>query len=360
MDRGRTQLLVFLGVALLSGCLHPADERARRDFEEVGRARVAGVDVAIEPGAVIEATEGAPARLVLRASAPVVEVTLSNAAPGATFDIRVENLTADAVVTGTGIDAVATPSPLVRTVSATAPAAIRIAPDEVGASRTVRIGYVSDLHVRTDNVAAMAAVIEDDPTIDMVLCGGDLVDSGADEGQWDAIMQALEALSVPFYSTIGNHEVNWNDGVEYQRRLGRTSYAFDYHGVRFALVDSASATLAQRVFDFADDALAESGASVRVFVTHVPLLDSSGMRNAGFSSRLEAEEILAMLVRNHVDMTLYGHVHALEVFENAGIPAYIGGGGGGHDNVFDGVDHYFLVFTLDPIARQIEAEIVDL
>ncbi len=375
MDRTREQLLAArlrapgrrpvcavagLGVALLAGCLHPADERARRDFEEVGRASVAGVEVTIDPGAVTDVTEGSSIRLVMRASAPVAMISLDGADPGASFEIRIENVTADAVVTGTGLDAVAAPSPLIRTVTATAPAVIRVAPEDAGVPRRIRFGYVSDLHVRTDNVAAMAEAIVDDPTIELVLSGGDLVDSGADRGQWDAMMQALAALPVPFYSTIGNHEVNWDDGAEYHRRLGRASYAFDHHGVRFVLVDGANATLAPRVFRFADEALADGGADVRVFVTHVPLLDSSGLRNAGFSSRLEAEKILAMLVRNQVDLTLYGHVHALETFENAGIPAYIGGGGGGHDNVFDDVDHYFLVFTVDPAAREIEAEIVDL
>jgi predicted phosphodiesterase len=232
---------------------------------------------------------------------------------------------------------------------------VDIAPTAVAELRPIRFAFVSDFQVNADAGAAIVEAINEDSSIEMVLCTGDIIDRGSDLEQWATMEPVLARLRIPLYATTGNHELNGDGGVEYHRRLGRMNYSFDYHGVRFGLADSGSATLAPRVFDFLDSAFAADGAALRIFMTHIPLLDSSGIRNGGFSSRLEAERILAMLARNGVDLTLYGHVHSFEVFSNARIPAFISGGGGGTDNAFDGIGDHFLLVTADPVARRAEA-----
>ncbi len=341
-------------VVLVGSCMHPADERARYDFEEVGHGAAGGVTLAVDPGVVLAAS-AAPVSFTVRASAPVLVIEVDGLG---TAEIVVTNLTADARVSGSGVTAVSTPAPLSRRIEVQMPARIAIAPVDNTALRPVRLAYASDFHINTSALAALVASVNADPTIDMVMCGGDIIDKGSELEQWEALMPILADLAVPFYTTVGNHELNGDGGVEFHRRLGRMSYTFDYHGVRVAFADSGSATMAPRVFDHLDDTLGAAGAEVRLLVTHTPLFDSSGLRNGGFSSRLEAERILAMLARNHVDLTLYGHVHSFEAFQNARIPAYIANSGGGTDNAFDGIGDHYLVIDIDPTLRRATVALV--
>ena len=351
---GTAARLLTALVVMVGACMHPADERARYDFEEVGHASAQGVTIAADPGVVLTAS-ATPPRFTVRASAPHLVIDVDGTG---TAEIVVTNLTADAEVSGAGVTAVSSPAPLSRRVEVELPARIDLAPADNSALRPVRFAYTSDFHINTGAMTALVAAVNADPTIEMVMCGGDIIDKGSELDQWERLAPILAELAVPFYTTVGNHELNGDGGVEYHRRLGRMSYTFDYHGVRVAFADSGSATMAPRVFDYLDDTLAATGAAVRLLVTHTPLFDSSGIRNGGFSSRLEAERILAMLVRNEVDLLLYGHVHSFEAFQNARIPAYIANGGGGQDNAFDGIGDHYLAIDIDPVSRRATVALV--
>jgi hypothetical protein len=59
-----------------------------------------------------------------------------------------------------------------------------------------------------------------------------------------------------------------------------------------------------------------------------------------------------------VDVTLYGHIHSYYHFENAGIPAYISGGGGSHPERFDQIGRHFLLVHADPVSETLRVEVV--
>jgi hypothetical protein len=81
---------------------------------------------------------------------------------------------------------------------------------------------------------------------------------------------------------------------------------------------------------------------------HIPPLDPIGVRNGAFASRIEAAKLLGRLAEGHVDLTLYGHIHSYYEFDNAGIPAFISGGGGAIPERFDGIGRHFMLFQADP------------
>jgi hypothetical protein len=54
------------------------------------------------------------------------------------------------------------------------------------------------------------------------------------------------------------------------------------------------------------------------------------------------------MARENVDLTLYGHIHSYYSFTNAGIPAFISGGGGAIPETFDGVGRHYLAVDVDP------------
>lgn len=348
MDRTAAKLLII--TTLGAGCFDPAGERARRDLDEVGRHAGDGLAVTVEPGAVLELSEAGDA-IRVRAGAPVTEIEVAGSGPE--LWLTVENVMPGAEVSGAGVLEVEAPTSLSRRILVRAPAGVRIAPPDVDDRRPVRFGFVSDYQGNDEVATALAELINADPAIEFLLCAGDIVDKGDDVKGWSRMQPVFDALAVPMYATNGNHELyGGGDGAEFHRRLGRMNYTFDYRGVRFALADTGSATMAERVFDYLDERLGESGAEVRIFVAHIPPIDPSGVRNGGFSSRLEAERVLAMLARRGVDLTLYGHIHTLEMFANAGIPAVISGGGGGWHDPFDGFGYHLLVMDVDPIARR--------
>jgi Icc-related predicted phosphoesterase len=80
---------------------------------------------------------------------------------------------------------------------------------------------------------------------------------------------------------------------------------------------------------------------------HIPPLDPVGVRNGAFASRSEASALLARFAEARVDLTLYGHIHSYYSFDNAGIPAFISGGGGALPERFDDIGRHFLLIDVD-------------
>ena len=68
--------------------------------------------------------------------------------------------------------------------------------------------------------------------------------------------------------------------------------------------------------------------------------------------------LLSRLASAKVDLTLYGHIHSYYAFENAGIPAFISGGGGAIPERFDGVGRHFLTVDVDPITSRLQTALV--
>jgi hypothetical protein len=66
--------LVVAACCVLVGCVRPADERADRDFDEVGRATSSGVSAHVDPGNVLSFASGV---LVVRANAPTARIDIT-------------------------------------------------------------------------------------------------------------------------------------------------------------------------------------------------------------------------------------------------------------------------------------------
>jgi hypothetical protein len=154
---------------------------------------------------------------------------------------------------------------------------------------------------------------------------------------------------VPLFATLGNHELA-NSQPPYHTLFGRGTFRFVYRGTQFTLVDSASATIAPLTYDRLALWLAEGRERMHVVGMHIPPIDPVGTRNGSFASRAEGARLLAMLAGAGVDLTLYGHIHSYYSFWNAGIPAYISGGGGALPERFDGVGRHFLSVDVDPAS----------
>lgn len=342
------------GAALLaSACLRPTEERARRDLE-VGKASVAGVGVEVVDGLAAVRRAG-PGELTLWMSAPaaVVRLDVAREAPR-TWKLSIENaMPALELTTSVAKTPVVLEPPLPTRKAWTlelSPGTVelRLAPPDETDVSPWRFALMSDVQEAIDDVGDVYKKINDIEGLSFLLGAGDLTERGTD-GELGVFRRELEALNVPYYTTLGNHELGAStDAPPYQEWYGRASFCFVYRGVRFSMLDSASATIDPLVYEWLDGWLEQGKSGVHVVAMHVPPVDPIGVRNGSFASRNEAAKLLTRLANGKVDLTLYGHIHSYYDFENAGIPAYISGGGGAIPERFDGIGRHFLVVDVAP------------
>lgn len=363
-----------LGLVLcsLAGCLRPSEERARQDAQ-VGQAETTELRVEVEGGHAV-VRELSPGYVSLWASAPRFQLELGyRAAPPAELWLEVANCMPGAAlrrVPAVPLLASERDAGGVCRFQLAPPAELReleleLGPPDSVRPRPFRFAVLSDVQEAIERVqdiyARMNQLIDEPPGIDFLFGAGDLTSQGTRE-ELERFQLELTGLRIPYYTTLGNHELGQNPTL-FHEYFGRGSQSFDYKGVRFSLIDSASATVDPIVFDWLDEWLQPSASALQpealhVVAMHIPPLDPTGVRNGAFASRSEAAKLLARLAAGGVDLTLYGHIHSYYHFQNAGIQAYISGGGGSIPERFDQVGRHFLVVDADPEARRLEVRVV--
>ncbi len=342
-DRVR-RLLIF---ALLFSCLRVASPRVERD-RAVGLAAERGVSVEVRGGlGAVRALDADTLRIW--ANAPALHLTVS--ASPRPFTIRVDNVlptTRSAPVAG---------RPLARPTSFE----IRVRPEDFTGGRLeldvgdlepestpFRFLMYADVQEAIDRVQDVYRRMREAGGRFAICAGDQTTHGGRDE--LERFELELQTLDMPVYMTLGNHELGRPE-VPYHDYFGRGSSSFLFHGARFTLLDSASATLDPEVYDWLDEWLLAGREGLHIVSMHIPPLDPVGVRSGSFASRNEANKLLAKLAAGRVDLTLYGHVHSYYAFSNAEIPAFIAGGGGAIPERMDGVGRHFLAVDVDPRAQ---------
>jgi len=219
-----------------------------------------------------------------------------------------------------------------------------------------RFALMSDVQEAIDRIQDVYRVINTRTDLDFLLGAGDLTEEG-EVAELERFQHELASLAVPYYTTLGNHELG-DRPPAYQQWFGRANFQFAHHGVYFTLLDSASATIDPLALEWLDGWLGNARDSVHVVAMHIPPLDPVGTRNAAFASRAEAAGLLAKLAEGGVDLTLYGHIHSYYSFPNAGIPAVISGGGGASPERAGDIGRHFVVFEVDARRGVVSSEVV--
>jgi len=366
--RCRTAILVAsLACASWLGCVDVAQERAYRD-ETIGKGTAAETTFEVV-GGLGAWRRLAPGAVSLWAQAPSfqIKVTRGERAPSA-WTLTVTNALPDAVLEArtesgaTSLIPESRPSALPiekrweLTLSAgTTTLLVRPARGEPVGSW--RFALLSDVQEAINRVQDIYARMNADPSITFVVSAGDLTQQGT-VAELERFQRELERLGVPFFSTLGNHELGTERGAPFQRHFGRANFSFAYGGMQFTFLDSASATIDPLVYDWLEAWIAEGRARTHAVLMHIPPIDPIGVRNGSFASRNEAGKLLAQLAEGGVDLTLYGHIHSYYAFSNASIPAYISGGGGSIPERFDGVGRHYLTVDVDPVGGVTQTALV--
>jgi predicted phosphodiesterase len=347
----RRNTLAFAALLLLA-CLRPTEDRVERDLG-VGQSQHDGLSIAVDDGlAAVRAIDASS--LVLWGSAPSFRISLTPAAAGA-IRIEVQNclpdaeltlLSGDAELTARSDSDVPTRKHWQLTAKDGQTLRLALAAPDAESREPFRFALLSDIQEAIDHVADIYDRVNADGTARFVLGAGDLTQRGTRE-QLERFQTELLRLKVPYFATLGNHELGTHPDL-FHDYFGRGSFHFHFHGVAFTLLDDGSASLDPTVYDWLDGWLAESRGDVHVVAMHIPPIDPIGVRNGSWASRNEAAKLLGRLAEGRVDLTLYGHIHSYYSFENAGIPAFISGGGGAIPERFDHIGRHFMIFSADP------------
>lgn len=351
MKKWRLGWLLSLGGMIAASCLAPAEERTELDLQ-VGRAEHGSVSVSVVDGlaAVRSLSDDT---LVLWGSAPSFELELAAAGPRE-LTLELQNCLVDAE-----LSAVAGRAELTARGDAGVPTRkfwqlrlpagrtrLRLAAPDADSLEPFRFALLSDIQEAIDRVSDVFDKVNAEPDVRFLLGAGDLTQRGT-RAELERFQHELLRLQVPYFTTLGNHELGTHPDL-FHEYFGRGSFQFRFHGVVFTLLDDASATLDPTAYDWLATWLSRARDDVHIVSMHIPPIDPIGVRNGSWASRSEAAKLLALLAEGRVDLTLYGHVHSYYSFDNAGIPAFISGGGGAIPERFDRIGRHFMLFTASP------------
>lgn len=356
----RSNGVAWLTVLVMLGCTRPAEERTRADLQ-VGLAQSAALEVQVASG--LAAVRGLSRdQLALWLSAPSADLSLV-VHEALQLELRVENAMATLELSELDSGQLL---PLASGAGGTKKTwrlsltkgswRFRLAPPGAGENGRFRFALMSDVQEAIDRVRDVYRVINAQPDLDFLLGAGDLTEEG-EVHELERFQHELATLDVPYYTTLGNHELGERPPA-YQQWFGRANFQFVHHGVYFTLLDSASATIDPLAEEWLDGWLSNARSSVHVVAMHIPPFDPVGTRNAAFASRGEAAALIAKLAQAGVDLTLYGHIHSHYSFQNGGIPAVISGGGGATPERGGDVGRHFVVFEVDATRGVVSSELV--
>ncbi len=345
-------VLLACVAACSAACTRPAEDRAQAELA-IGSADITDASVQVAGGLAVVRELGDHV-LELWAQSPVLEIdlVLGDTAAG-DWTITVRNTPVDAVLDTGGNRVTRDPGQhptvgIFHVPLAAGTHALRVAPPDADVVEPYKVAAMADIQTAMPEVDDVFERISAEPDLRFVVAMGDITDRAEIE-EYELFDRQVQTLNIPFYTTLGNHEL-WNDFSRFHERFGRASFQFEFKGAVFTFADSGDAGIDPLVEDWLVSWLAAARDRTSIFLTHFPPIDPLGVRYGGFRSAQDGRRLLSRLAENDVDLTLYGHIHTYLDFDNAGIPAFISGGGGADPMRWDGIDRHFLVVGIDPAS----------
>ena len=344
--------IAILVVAAL-GCTRPSEDRAYAELD-VGIAKITDASVVVAGGLAV-VRDFTDHKLELWANAPDIrlDLVIGDTAAGE-WTVIVRNSLSDAVLreaignayvqtSRTGDD-----GPTVATFALTLAAgthSLRVGPLDVDIPGPFQVAAMADIQKALPQVDDVFAAISAVPEPRFVVGMGDITER-AEDSEYETFDRQLAYLRIPFYTTLGNHEL-WESPDKFFSRYGRASFQFEFKGVVFTFADSGDAAIDPLVDEQLVEWLHDARGQTSVFLTHMPPIDPVGVRYGSFRHTRDGQRLLGELVDGQVDLTLYGHIHTFVEYDNAGIPAFISGGGGAQPMKGDDIERHFLVVHFD-------------
>ncbi len=180
------------------------------------------------------------------------------------------------------------------------------------ATDTVCFAFIGDAQRFYDDALALTESINKQPGILFTIGAGDITDFGL-VMEYQAMLQILSLLHMPFLTVVGNHDLLYNGYYIYQEMFGPFDFQFTYSGFRFVFVNTNSrefyfngtvpniALMAENLKDTANYKTA-------IVIAHIP------PGNDDFDNRLNNKYINTLLSNPKVKLHLNGHNHDFRHF----------------------------------------------
>jgi 3',5'-cyclic AMP phosphodiesterase CpdA len=226
------------------------------------------------------------------------------------------------------------------------------------------ITFLTDIHVQPEENAvagflqALDSVNKLNP--DFILTGGDLIMDALDQtyGRADSLYnlykEVLKKSNKPVYNTLGNHEIygiykktnpdtsNPEYGeLMFEKRLGKSYYAFEHKGWKFFVINSVEDTKKGKYIGQVDSAqiswikseLKNTNPLTPIVIsTHIPFITAyiqkyvgSTLANDSSLVVYNSKEVIDLFKGYNLKLVLQGHLHIVEDIYIDGIHFITGG-----------------------------------
>jgi 3',5'-cyclic AMP phosphodiesterase CpdA len=217
----------------------------------------------------------------------------------------------------------------------------------------LRIAHLTDMHLKNEFdapgkvVKCLKHVQQQDPKVDLILNGGDVVFDMNKENittinkQWELVNGIMKAdCGLPVHYCLGNHDIWWNEndkgqalyGKQYsmnQLKLSKPYYSFMKSGWKFIILDSVHldidgtwyiGKLGDEQFTWLEEELKNTDNTTPVLVmSHIPILTATLMvednivnkwEMLGGDMHTDTAKIISLFYRHpNVRLCLSGHIH---------------------------------------------------
>ncbi|MGB4414067.1 MAG: PQQ-binding-like beta-propeller repeat protein [Paludibacter sp.] len=198
----------------------------------------------------------------------------------------------------------------------------------VYASDTFRFALFTDLHIQIanqqpaedlQNVVNDVNALQD---IDFVIVSGDVTESG-DLASLQKAKSILDGLHIPYYITVGNHELKWSESgaTDFLKVFGNDKFTFTHKGFKFIgfatgpIIKMGDGHIAPQDIDWVDAELTKVGTDIPVIaVTHYPL------QTGDVDNWYDMTDVLR---KYNVQIVLGGHYHRNSLLNYDEIPGII-------------------------------------
>lgn len=195
---------------------------------------------------------------------------------------------------------------------------------------------------------------------DFAITGGDLImDALAQKySRADSLYDLYQALvrdfNMPVYNTMGNHDIYGiykKSGADpqhseygekmFEKRLGKSYYAFDHKGWKFMVLNSVEDTkkgtyigmIDQSQMDWIKEELSKTDTATPIIIsTHIPFISAYAQKYSGSTKPndsslvvVNSKEVIDLFSRHNLKLVLQGHLHMVEDIYIDGIHFITGG-----------------------------------
>jgi len=161
--------------------------------------------------------------------------------------------------------------------------------------------------------------------IDFFCVLGDLT-RDATQAEVDEVRRACEATGIPWYVTIGNHDLYQDDGwPRFKDEFGPSCYSITVAGrVKLVFLDTGDGTIGQTQFAWLEGQLDGDGC-IKVVGTHFPCHDGTVPSLYRLGGTAERYKLQHLLQEHGVWALVSGHIHGWRHTVAGGVHHFIAG-----------------------------------